>query len=313
MKTTKRFAACGLLAWACISALALSLAGHGNAPAQETETTRKLWDTAFIDHPRKPGARRRAAAPRRYTVVAAAGSLAEVSGDTVLGVTIWRLRPSRPADAGERLLVHEASGAVAWLPERVSSDNRFAEGDRLRLSFEAARVGYLYVIDREQYADGRRGEPYLIFPTLRTRGGNNEVKRGRLLEIPAQDDEPPYLTLRRSRTDQVSENLTVLVSPTPIAGLQITEKAQRLSLETVAAWEKSWGGQTGRLEMTDGAGRPWSSVEKAAAADRAQSLTAAEPAPQTIYYRPGATSAAPTLINVQLQYARRQARADGRR
>ena len=52
---------------------------------------------------------------------------------------------------------------------------------------------YLYVIDREQYADGTQGEPYLIFPTTRTRGGDNSVKAGRVMEIPSQDDNPPYL------------------------------------------------------------------------------------------------------------------------
>jgi hypothetical protein len=43
--------------------------------------------------------------------------------------------------------------------------------------------GYLYVIDREQYEDGTLGEPVQIFPTTRTRGGDNSVKPGSLIEI----------------------------------------------------------------------------------------------------------------------------------
>ena len=75
------------------------------------------------------------------------------------------------------------------------------------LSFESARAGFLYVIDREQYADGSASEPYLIFPTSRTRGGDNRVEAGRLIEVPDQADRPNYFSVRRSRPDQVAETL----------------------------------------------------------------------------------------------------------
>ncbi len=71
-------------------------------------------------------------------------------------------------------------------------------------------------MDQEIYADGSKGEPYLIFPTSRTRGGDNSVKAGRVIEIPAQDDTPPYFTLKRTRADHVGENVIVLVTPTAI-------------------------------------------------------------------------------------------------
>jgi len=157
------------------------------------------------------------------------------------------LRPTRPADTGERIIAHEGPESIEWLPERVSSNGKLSEGDRIRMSIEAARTGYLYVVDQEQYADGSKGEPYLIFPTARNRGGENSVKAGRVIEIPAQDDSPPYFTLKQIRVDHVGESVVVLVTPTPIQTLTITDKAQRLSAETPALWEKSWGGQTGRL------------------------------------------------------------------
>jgi hypothetical protein len=100
------------------------------------------------------------------------------------------------------------------------------------MSIEAARTGYLYVVDQELYADGSKGEPYLIFPTTRTRGGDNSVKVGRVIEIPAQEDAPFYFTLKRTRTDHVGEVVSVLVSPTPIQELTITDKAQRLASDT---------------------------------------------------------------------------------
>jgi len=283
----------------CLAGLLVPLAQQ----TQENETTRHLWDTAFIDQGNKTSRTRRS--PRRsYRVITPKVPINGVSADTVIGITLWRLRPTRRADTGERIITHEGPQSVAWLPERVSSDGRLSEGDRIRMSIEAARPGYLYVVDQEQYANGSKGEPYLIFPTTRTRGGDNSVKAGRVIEIPAQDDTPPFFTLKRTRADHVGENVIVLVTPTPIEGLTITDKAQRISGETLAQWEESWGTQTGRLEMTNGAGQSWTKQEKDAGADGTRSMTEAEPAPQTLYYSPGVGNKDPVLIKVQLQYAR---------
>lgn len=283
----------------CLAGLLVPLAQQ----TQENETTRHLWDTAFIDQGNKTSRTRRS--PRRsYRVITPKVPINGVSADTVIGITLWRLRPTRRADTGERIITHEGPQSVAWLPERVSSDGRLSEGDRIRMSIEAARPGYLYVVDQEQYANGSKGEPYLIFPTTRTRGGDNSVKAGRVIEIPAQDDTPPFFTLKRTRADHVGENVIVLVTPTPIEGLTITDKAQRISGETLAQWEESWGTQTGRLEMTNGAGQSWTKQEKDAGADGTRSMTEAEPAPQTLYYQPGVGNKDPVLIRVQLQYAK---------
>ena len=267
--------------------------------SQEDETTRKLWDTAFIDQPKRP-----ASTKRRYRIATPNVPPDRVAADTVVGVTLWRLRPTRPADTGERILVQEGSDSVDWIPERVESDTKLAAGTRVRLSVEAARTGYLYVIDREQYADGSLGEPYLIFPTTRTNAGNNEVKAGRIIEIPTQDDSPPFFTLKPSRSDQVSEVISVLVTPSPLDGLKIGEKAQKLSVEQVAEWEKSWGGTVGRLEMQNGAGKTWTRQEKEAGADATRSLSQDEPAPQTLFYKPDAKSGQPVMVNVALRYGR---------
>jgi hypothetical protein len=271
---------------------------------QEEETTRHLWDTSFIDQGHKAATKR--PARRSYRIATPRVPVVGVSPDTVIGITLWRLRPSRKSDTGERIITHDGPESMEWLPERVASNGRLAEGDRIRMSIEAARTGYLYVVDQEQYANGSKGEPYLIFPTTRTRGGDNFVKAGRVIEIPAQDDIPPYFTLKRTRADHVGENVIVLVTPTPIESLTITDKAQRLSGETLAAWEKSWGTQAGRLEMANGAGQSWTKQERDAGADGTRSMTEAEPAPQTLYYRPGVGSKDPVLIKVQLQYARRR-------
>lgn len=306
-RITRRFPIRATRPWAsavCALALcAVSLAAMQDTP--NVETTRKLWDTAFSTTRKKP-TRAGGSGPRRdYRVATPRVSPMGVSGDSVVGVTIWRLRPSRDADEGERMIVHEGSDAAAWIPERVPGNAGLVEGDRVRLSIEAARTGYLYVIDREQYADGTLGEPYLIFPTTRTLGGDNKVKAGRLVDIPAQEDSPPFFTLKRSRADQVGELLCVIVTPAPLDELQIGAQAQRLSAERVAHWEKSWGGQGGHLELSDGAGKVWTKEEKDAGASGARLLRASAPGPQTLYYRPGVRPDEPLLIKVQLQYRRR--------
>jgi hypothetical protein len=289
------------LASTMILCLACVLAALAQQP-QEEETTRHLWDTAFIDQGKKATIRK--PARRSYRVVTPHVPVTGVAADSVIGITLWRLRPSRKADTGERIIAHDDQESIEWLPERVSSTGKLAEGDRIRMSIEAARTGYLYVVDQEQYADGSKGEPYLIFPTTRTRGGDNSVSAGRVIEIPAQDDSPPYFTLKRTRPDHVGESVTVLVSPGPIEALTISNKQQRLSAETFAGWEKSWGAQAGRLELANGEGKPWTKQEKDAGADGTRSMKQIEPAPQTLYYRPGASSKDPVLIKIQLQYSR---------
>ena len=266
------------------------------------EATRRLWDTAFINSGKPNNKTKRRTRARAYRIATPNIPTTGVDGDTVVGVTLWRLRRSTPTDSGERLIVHEGSEAGQWLPERISPDTKLAQGDRLRISVEAARTGNLYVIDREQYADGSLGEPHLIFPTTRTLNGNNQVKVGKLIEIPAQEDSPPYFTLRRSRPDQVAEVLSVLVTPAPLEGIQITDKEQQLSETLVAAWEKQWGTRVGLLELEKGAGKTWSKEEKAAGGDPTKALTSQSPAPQVLYYRPNARSTEPVLIKVRLRY-----------
>lgn len=294
-----------------ITSLFCLLIPFGPVYAQDaSEATRKLWDTAFINSGRAHASKRRRSS-RSYRITTPKVPVAGVSEDTVVGVTIWRLRRSIPSDTGERLIVHEGSDDVEWLPERISANTRLAEGDRLRISVEAARTGYLYIIDREQYANGSLGEPYLIFPTTRTLNGDNSVKRGKLVEIPAQDDGPPYFRMRRSRPDQVAEVLSVFVTPTPLEGLEITDKAQKLSETQVAAWEKQWSAQVGSIELENGAGKAWTKEEKKAGATAAASaqgssssavLDAQAPAPQVVYYRPNAKATEPLLVKVQLRY-----------
>jgi len=274
----------------------LATGRHSQVIAQNPEdATRKLWDTAFTGSTRKTTNRRRA-----YRNATPNVPVNNVSPETVVGVTLWRLRPATRNDSGERLIVHDNNASSEWVPERIAANTRLGQGDRLRISVEAVRAGFVYVIDREQYADGSLGEPYLIFPTNRTGGGDNEVAMGRLLDIPYQDDSPPFFTMRKSRANHVAEVLSVIVSPTRLDGVTITDKALKLTDEQVASWEKDWGSSVGRMEMAM-AGQPWSREEKDA---RTRALTASAPPPQLVFYRPSVKPTEPMFVKLRLAYGR---------
>ncbi|HEY0763218.1 MAG TPA: hypothetical protein VGD61_12680 [Pyrinomonadaceae bacterium] len=278
--------------------LLVLLAGSVLMAQNPEDMTRKLWDTAFVgSSSAKKNTRRRASS---YRIATPNVPTNNVAPETVVGVTLWRLRPARQSDSGERLIVHDDNSDSEWLPERISASTRLVQGDKLRISVEAVRGGYLYVIDREQYADGSLGEPYLIFPTTRTAGGDNHVAIGRLVEIPAQDDEPPFFTMKKSRADHVAEVLSVIVTPTKLEGVQITSKALKLTDSQVMAWEKAWGSNVGNLEMST-AGQAWTKEEKDA---RTRALTSSAPPPQLVFYRPSVKPTEPMFVKLKLSYRR---------
>ena len=247
--------------------------------------------------PGRPGSA--PAMPRYQSVIP--GALSRPDSAKQLGVTIWKLRKAAAADAGARILVQEDNQTVAWIPERVSSSSALRAGDRVRLTIESPDAGYLYVIERERYTSGERGAPYLIFPTTRTRDGDNRVMGGRLIDIPAQDDRPNFFSLQSSRQDQSEEELTVLLTEKPIERLQIGPKALGLPAEQVANWDKQWSSSTAIFELAGGAGKRWTSAEQRAGAGANRLLTQTDPPPQTIY-RVAAGQGEPVLVRVRLRY-----------
>ena len=288
---------------ACVITLGI---GNCFAAAQEQEPgegARQLWDTGFIKQ--RPAAAKTGSAvkPPNYRPVTSAVPKGDAGmEDAIVGLTFWRLRrPATGDDQQARLLVLEEDNSTAeWIPERVAAETPLSEGQRVRLSVEVPRTGFLYVIDREQYADGSMGDPYLIFPDLRIRGGDNAVTAGKVIEIPAQDGKPPYFRLRRSRPDQAAEVFTLLVTLKPLPDLKIGRKALPLSEEQLKTWEKKWGARTQRFELADGAGKPWTRAEKEAGAEANKLLTQDEPCPQTMY-RVAARPGEPIMMKVPLQ------------
>jgi len=287
-----------------------ALAQQPSTDLEEEEQTRMLWNTTFIE--KRPAAKKAgtvsgggpAPQSRKPAPASKTQSASQTSdiGDALVGVTIWSLREPESSD-DPSASIRSLSGGEQWTPIRVEADTPLSEGEKIRVSFEAVRTGYLYVIDREQYADGTFGPPSLIFPTLQTHNGNNEVSPGRLIEIPALDDDPPYFTMQANRPDQVAELLTVIVAPEPLPGVKIGLEPLPVSPVQVRAWEQQWGVQVKRLEARGQAGKPYTKAEKEAGLERTRLLAHEEPLPQTMYHL-DAMPSAPLLFSIPLRIAR---------
>jgi hypothetical protein len=267
----------------------------------QDDTTRRIVPQEFVQARHGKSS---ANATAKYKLISSDGKPATIGNGAEareLGVTIWRLRPATKTDTGARLLVQEGAESTEWTPERVAANATLTEGDRVRVSIESPQTGYLYVIDREQYANKQLGDPYLIFPTSRVRNGDNAVTAGRLIELPSQDDQPNFFTLRSTKPGESGELLTLLVTEKPIDGLNISTKPLALTEEQVADWQKKWGKPVQELEMVGGVGKTWTKAEQQAGADQTRLLTQDDPGPQTIYQVvTGAQD--PVLVTVGLRY-----------
>jgi len=291
----RRFGNC---AWPAVAVCLISAALFA-----QDDTTRRIVPQEFIQARHGKSAANSSAGPK-YKLISSADKPAPAGPGSELrqlGVTIWRLRPAVKTDTGARLLVQEGSESMEWTPERVSANATLTEGDRVRVSIESPQTGYLYVIDREQYANKQLGDPYLIFPTSRVRNGDNSVTAGRLIELPGQDDQPNFFTLRSTKAGENGELLTLLVTAKPIDGLTIGPKPLALTEEQVATWQKQWGKPVEQLELVGGVGKTWTKAEQQAGADGTRLLTQEDPGPQTIY-RVATQAEEPVLVTVGLRY-----------
>lgn len=278
-----------------LSIIPLGSAKVATQQSDDDEESRQMFATEFVNS--RPGPK-----PPRTPTAKATSTTPKLASD-LLGVTLWRLRPAATKDDVQtRLLDHEADSEAFLVAERVSSDTRFTEGQKVRLSIESPRTGFLYVIDREQYADGTFSDPYLIFPTLKTRNGDNAVTAGRLIEIPDQEDKPIYFKMKRSRPDQVAEVLTVLVTPQPMPNMQLASKPLKLTYELFAQWEQSWKAPAKRVEVAHHPVATYTKAERTAGANTSSLLGRNDPPPQTIF-RVSGKPKDPILISISLQYA----------
>jgi hypothetical protein len=225
-------------------------------------------------------------------------SSTDFSTESQVGLTFWKLRRAKSADARiQKPLRHKSTEPAGWTAERVEADTEFHAGDYLRLSIESPRAGYLYVIDRDWFSDGDLGETSLIFPI---RGDDNRLHAGKLVDIPAQNQTPFKAA---PKANQQGEILTIIVTSSPL-DLPISERPLPISKAQLTEWEEMWGGTTKRFEMENGVGQVRTRHEDLAAARKGtRQLTRDDPPPQTIYVLATKNRGA-FLFNVKLAYGR---------
>ena len=241
--------------------------------AAQDERDRAIIADDFLK--RRPGIAKKS--PSTYRVAKAVKNRFD-QGTLQVGVTIWRLEAAIAGSSnGERSASGSYWNRADWIPRRVEADVKFREGDSLRISIESPRDGYLYVVNRDLLADGSYGETNLIFPT---KGEDNRLEAGKLIDIPAQDEPPFKATPKRN---QSSELLTIIVTTSPLQ-LRLGPKAIPILGRQLREWEARWGGEAARLEMNGGAGQARTKEEELAASPTgARQLTRDDPTPQTIY------------------------------
>ena len=275
--------------------------------AAQEQGERILLDTGIVKRPAGASANVR---PVQYKSLVASTpatprkTSANAETTTDVGVTFWRLRPVMPGDdpATRLLLLDDESGhEIEQIAERIEAGTPLKPGERVRLSVEVPRSGYLYVLDREQYANGSLGPATLIYPNFQTRPGDNQVAVGRLLEIPDRLDRISSFKLIKSGAEHQGEVLIVLVTPQPLPDLHaVGRKAMILPDEQVAQWDKQYGFQVEHLELVGGAGKPMTVAEVRAGADRNRQLTTDDAQPQSVY-RVAAKAGSPILLKLPLK------------
>ena len=201
----------------------LSLA-QKNKPAtapKNEESGRGIWPPTYRETKPKivnPGVYKRSSG-EKSNVVAIKGRR-----DNTVGITLWRLRAPKAAEQAAlesgRMVGVKNGQQQEQVPERVSSDTVFSLEQDWRMGIEAPRNGYLYVLDRESYADGTLGEPYLIYPQYPEQR-KNRIAAGVLTEIPNQEAAEAVFTFLPSPTGRAlaAEVLVILLTPKPLEGL----------------------------------------------------------------------------------------------
>ena len=214
-----------------------------------------------------------------------------------LGITLWKFDKRQTAvgipggqSSASRSITHPIDDSAVV---RVSQDTIFRVGDKIRLSVESPTAGYLYVANCEVYEDGSVGQPMVVFPTKRTRGGINFLAVGSPIEFPAIGDRPNYFLFTKSLSSKkvVAEALVFVVTKSPIPNFVIPEDTVELGENRLAVWEKKWTGRTEiwevegleKREYTQAEYESGSEILREGETSQERALKADEPEPQTLY------------------------------
>lgn len=223
-----------------------------------------------------------------------------------IGFTVWRTRPATARDGED--VARETIDSLEMVSERVADS--ISDGERIYLGIESLtgefssdKGGYLYVINREQYADDSFGRARLIFPTLLTYEGKNRVKPGQPIVLP--ETNRPFI-IRRSSPAQVAETYTIILSPWQFRLPEpLGAKAMVLPDNLVSDWEKQYGGRMYRATLRGGVGQTRTKREQSvgirATIDTAEPLIQNEPLPQNCF-RGAVKIGNPAIATLRLKF-----------
>jgi|GEM_PF-2095473 len=224
-----------------------------------------------------------------------------------IGFTVYRTRPAtsnESADTAREIVDNQETAS-----ERIADD--ISNGEQIYLVIESLtgeflpdKGGYLYVVNREQNANGTFGRARLIFPTLLTYGGNNRIKPGLPILLPGKDR--PF-TVKRSSAQQAAETFSIVLSPWAFQLPEpLGDKAMVLDDNLFAGWEREYGARMYRATLRGSVGQTRTKREQSVSNreiidDAEQSLTQGDPLPQTVF-RGAVKIGNPAMVTVALPF-----------
>lgn len=226
-----------------------------------------------------------------------------------VGVTIWRYGPSQcpipdcPLPAGgDRGLMDTAAGV------RVDDSVAFSTGERVRLALESlSHDGFVYIIDREKFADNTFGSPYLIFPTRSINNGSNYARPGLQIHLPRAQG-CFCVKARNPQKGLVADNLIVIISPQPLlSSEEIGDREIPLPTRLAKYISRADKEPSQRGALKDGVGLTQTPAELKAGSkglvDTQATLTQDDLPPQN-FYQSLVPRGAAAVFSMYLQYAK---------
>lgn len=258
---------------------------------------------AFVDT--RPVGKSSTSAKSDYRIRPLGGKQTALSRGKVfikLGVTIGRGRPATDAEIKDTQTAKIQSCAERnttenkcnrWqdmVVERISDEMPIVDKTPVQMIIEYLayrdpastkqvidRIGYLYVINRVEYAGGKMSSPKLIYPTKQTFAGDSIVMPGKPVILP--DPQRLWQITRNQAAAQAFETYIIIVSPKPLRDANRIElqgdnlgdnrNPLELSEALVKNWLLTWGSGVVRLDLNRGMGQLFTTREQFASGNPA--------------------------------------------
>jgi len=224
-----------------------------------------------------------------------------------LGVTVWRLSPAQcPIQNCPLPDLASRSKGLVDTATRIEDNSALSTGERVRLGLESLSHGaFVYIIDREEFADGTLGDAYLLFPTKNINGGKNWAQPGMQIQLPRAEG----CFCVKSRNPQkllVADNLIVIISPAQLLDLnEIGQTEIPLPSKLTGFLRPGNQARTYRGSLQDGSGLTLTSQEQLAGSkgllDTQPVLTQSDLPPQN-FYQSAVGRGAPAVFSFALRY-----------